>query len=209
MAENGTDWRIKGEEIGSCNCAWGCPCQFNALPTTGHCEAMIGYEIREGHFGDTDLGGVKFAEIVHWPGAIHEGNGTSQLIVDQSASDDQREAIVQLVSGEHGGTYFEIFASVIPNVRDPITAPIEFETDRESRIARVKVGNLGQTRVEPIRNPVDGSEHRVRIELPGGFEYRIAEVANTVSLQTKGDDPLALDLENTYAQLNEFDWSPA
>ena len=89
------------------------------------------------------------------------------------------------------------------------SGPIEFETDRESRMARVKVGDLGQTRVEPIRNPVDGSEHRVRIELPDGFEYRIAEIANTVSLQTKGDDPLALDLENTYAQLNEFDWSPA
>jgi hypothetical protein len=29
-----TRCRLVGEEIGSCNCAWGCPCQFNALPTT-------------------------------------------------------------------------------------------------------------------------------------------------------------------------------
>ena len=27
------DWSIKGPEIATCNCDWGCPCQFNALPT--------------------------------------------------------------------------------------------------------------------------------------------------------------------------------
>ena len=29
---------------------------------------------------------------------------------------------------------------------------------------------------EPIKNPVTGAEHRVRIDLPHGFEYRIAEM---------------------------------
>jgi hypothetical protein len=35
--------RIAGEEVGNCNCTWGCPCQFNALPTTGHCEAFLAW----------------------------------------------------------------------------------------------------------------------------------------------------------------------
>src|SRR5690242_10480914 len=35
-----TPWRIAGEEAGGCNCAWGCPCQFNALPTHGRCEGF-------------------------------------------------------------------------------------------------------------------------------------------------------------------------
>ena len=35
----------------TCNCAWGCPCQFNALPTHGRCEAMVAVRIREGHYG--------------------------------------------------------------------------------------------------------------------------------------------------------------
>jgi hypothetical protein len=43
-----TPWRIVGEQIGSCNCAWGCPCQFNALPTYGQCEGLNGSHIREG-----------------------------------------------------------------------------------------------------------------------------------------------------------------
>ena len=53
-----TDWRIAGEEIGNCNCDWGCPCQFNAPPTTGRCEALVAYEIRDGHYGATTLAGV-------------------------------------------------------------------------------------------------------------------------------------------------------
>jgi hypothetical protein len=70
------------------------------------------------------------------------------------------------------------------------------------------VGGVGETSVEPIKNPVDGSEHRARIDLPDGFEYKIAEVGNTVSAQVKADAPLDIKLENTYAQLNEFDWAP-
>jgi hypothetical protein len=29
------EWEIHGMEFGSCNCAYGCPCQFNALPWLG------------------------------------------------------------------------------------------------------------------------------------------------------------------------------
>ena len=40
-ASTETTWRIAGEEVGSCNCVWACPCQFNALPDKGYCEALI------------------------------------------------------------------------------------------------------------------------------------------------------------------------
>jgi hypothetical protein len=56
-------WRIAGEEFASCNCSWGCPCQFNALPTTGRCEAFVTCLISDGYFGDTRLDGVLFLRI--------------------------------------------------------------------------------------------------------------------------------------------------
>jgi len=37
-----TDWMIRGPEIASCNCSYGCPCQFNALPTDCTCRAAVG-----------------------------------------------------------------------------------------------------------------------------------------------------------------------
>src|SRR5215471_6094698 len=114
MASSGSDikWHLAGEEIGSCNCAWGCPCQFNALPTTGRCEGLIAYLIHDGHFGDTPLGGVRYAQIMSWPGPIHEGNGTRRLVLDEKTTPAQRNALTELHSGSHGGPYFEIFASV-------------------------------------------------------------------------------------------------
>ena len=45
MAE--TKWTIHGREFANCNCTYGCPCQFNALPTHGRCWAVVGIQIVE------------------------------------------------------------------------------------------------------------------------------------------------------------------
>jgi hypothetical protein len=206
-AKTKTDWRIAGEEAAACNCAWGCPCQFNALPTTGRCEALIGFQIREGYFGSSRLDGVRFARIYSWPGPIHEGNGARQMIVDEQATPEQRDALLALDSGEQGGAYFEIFAAVCPNVLETILAPISLDIGRESRQATLHIPGIGESRMEPIKNPVTGEEHRARIVLPGGFEYEEAEMGNTVYVHVQSDEKVAFEHENTYAQLNAFDWS--
>lgn len=208
MGENvETAWQISGEEVGNCNCNWACPCQFDADPTHGDCHALIAYEIRDGHFGETSLDGMRFAEVVSWPGPIHEGDGTAQLIIDEATTPEQRDAIEQMVSGEHGGTYFEIFASVLPHKRDTVVAPIAIEADRERRVASIRVGEIAESKIEPIKNPVTGEEHRVRIDLPDGFEYKQAEIGNTVHARVAGEPPLSFTLENTYGQLNPFAWT--
>lgn len=204
-----TDWRIVGEETGSCNCAWGCPCQFNALPTHGRCEALVGLQIREGYFGDTRLDGVRFASIFSWPGPIHEGNGTRQLVLDEQSTEEQRDALIAMTSGTQGGTIFEIFAAVCPNVLEPIIAPINLESDRERRRAALDIPGVGEFRIEPIKNPVTGEEHRARIVIPEGFEYQEAEMGNTVYVRVHSDEKVAFEHENSYAQLNEFEWSNA
>ena len=208
-AKTKTDWRIAGEEVANCNCAWGCPCQFNALPTTGRCEALIGLQIREGHFGNTRLDGVRFARIYSWPGSIPEGNGTRQMIIDERATPEQRDALIALDSGEQGGTYFEIFAAVCPNVLETLFAPISLEIDRERRQASLHIPGVGESRIEPIKNPVTGEDHRAQIVLPGGFEYEEAEMGNTAYVRVESDEKVAFELEDTYAQLNAFDWSNA
>jgi hypothetical protein len=205
-----TSWRITGVHAGTCNCIWSCPCQFNALPDKGYCEAILAWQINDGHFGETSLDGVRFGFAVHWPGAIHEGNGTRQCVVDERASEEQRQIMEDLFAAKHGGAYFEIFAAVCPNDRPPMRAPIELEVDREARRARLSLGGVGESRIEPIVNPEIGpDEHRVRIDLPNGFEYKQAEIANSVAWTVAAEDPLAFSHENTYAQLYEFDWTNA
>jgi hypothetical protein len=202
-----TKWRISGEELATCNCAWGCPCQFNALPTTGKCEALIAWKIRQGNYGRLALNGLRFVQIVRWPGAIHQGNGTRQWVIDEKASPEQRKALAAMTSGRQGGAYFEIFAAVCPNTLEPAFGAIDLEIDRKRRTGRIHVRGMAECDVEPINNPVTGEEHRARIELPNGFEYKKAEMGNTVRLEVTAPAPLVMRHQNSYAQLNEFDWS--
>jgi hypothetical protein len=203
----GVEWRLAGEEMSNCNCAWGCPCQFNAPPTKGQCEAIISVSVHEGHYGDTPMAGVRFSRVLWWPGAVHQGGGTRQLIIDESASADQWQAIERLESDLDSHPFFGIYGSMAPTRLETISAPIEFDLDREGRQARLIIGKLAEVRVEPIRNPVTGLEHRARINLPNGFEYNLAEIGNTVSAVIDLASPLDLKLENSYAQLAPIDWS--
>ena len=203
-----TPWHIVADEVATCNCAWGCPCQFNALPTTGRCEAVVAARIREGHYGKTRLDGVTFAAAYWWPGPIHEGHGIVRLAIDEKATPEQRGALLAITSGKEGGTFFEIFAAVVSKALDPMYVPIQFQTDREKRMATLKVPGLGEFRAEPIKNPITGEQHRARIQLPNGFEYKEAEMGNCVmNRATLGDKKI--ENQNTYAQFASVDWSNA
>lgn len=203
------NWRLEGEELGSCNCAWGCPCQFNALPTHGRCEALAAFQIHKGHYGDVPLDGLRTAAVLSWPGAVHEGNGTRRIIIDESASPEQRRALLELWSGKQGGVFFEIFASVCPNTLEPAFATISLQIDREKRLGAVRIPGIGESEVEPIKNPVTGEEFRGRIDLPNGFEYKIAEMGNTRHWKTTAGPKLNMEHHNSYAMLCAVDWSNA
>jgi hypothetical protein len=201
-----TKWHLTGRSIGSCNCAWGCPCQFSALPTHGQCDGFGTYKITTGHFGEVTLDGVCFALSVYWPGPVSEGNGTRQVFIDESASEEQREAIVALWSLKHGGAFFEIYGSVTPNVLETIYAPIEFVLDRAGRRASVRIAGFLESTIEPITT-VTGAEQVAKIVLPNGFEWKEADMANSVKWSAKQGDVRTLGSENTYAELADFDWS--
>jgi hypothetical protein len=194
------EWRVRADEFANCNCSYGCPCQFNALPTHGFCEAVAGWKIQEGHFGDVQLDGLNTAFFVHFPKAVHEGNGTIQLVVDERADARQREALVKIMSGEETepmATMWWVFSAMSPNKLPPLFVPIEFEVDVEARRARLHIPGLLEASGEPIRNPVTGAEHRARIDLPHGFEYRIAEIGSGTSRATGA---VPLDLKDSYGQ---------
>ena len=181
--------------------------QFNALPTTDHCEALLAWQVSDGYFGNTRFDGVRFARLYWWPGPIHEGNGVRRTIVDEDATKEQREALIALDSGKYGGLYWEIFAAVCPNLIETVFAPITLTVDREKRLATIQIPGIAESTIEPIKSPATGEEHRARITLPNGFEYKEAEMGNTVNCRVTAGDKLTFELKNTYAQLNAFDWS--
>ena len=196
------DWYIEGKEFGNCNCAYGCPCQFEALPTHGHCRGFEAVQIEKGHFGDVDLSGLRCAVLYAWPGPIFEGKGELQAIIDERASPEQREALETVLHGgetEEGKTHWWVFRAMSDTVHPTLFEPIEIEVDIEARRARVSVPGLLDASGRPIRPPHSDGEHRVQIAMPDGIEFELAEVG---SAATTADAAISLRLDDSYGQWN-------
>jgi hypothetical protein len=172
-------WKMKGLWLKNCSCDFGCPCDFNARPTKTVCEGMLAMKIEEGFFKDVKLDGLVWAGTYLWPGPLHEGNGTFLPVVDEKATDEQRNAILTILSGKEQveGTFFHIVSMIISKVIEPKFLAIEFDFDLEKRTARVAVPGVLETVSNPIKNPVTGADHRIQTIMPEGFEYHLAEMA--------------------------------
>jgi len=195
-----TYWEFKGRELVNCNCEYGCNCQFNALPDKGHCHAVAGIRIEEGKHGDTPLDGLNLAAIFKWPGPIHEGNGEAIAFVDKRADDQQRDALLRIMSGQDTdpfATMFAVYASTVTKMHEPVFTDIDLHIDVDGRQGRIWVEDYIDTFGEPIRNRVTGMESRAEIVLPDGFEYTIAEIGSASS-RTSG--PVQVEFRNSYGQ---------
>ena len=204
---NLVEWSMKGMEFVNCNCAWGCPCQFHALPTYGNCNAYCFVQIEKGRFGDVPLDGLRWGILASWPGAIHQGNGTFQAIVDERANAKQRAALEAVAHGketEPGKLIWQVFSAMVTKLLPTLYKPIDLAIDLTTRSAKLKVPGLIESSADPIRNPVTGAEHRARVTLPTGFEFTEADF---VSGKAKSTGPIDLQFDNTHAHLAKIHWS--
>lgn len=183
-------WNLEAQYIQSCNCDYGCPCNFNGLPTEGNCEALVAWRVVRGAFGTTDLSGVTFALSAWWPKAIHEGNGVAAYYVEPKATQEQRTALEAIFSGKHGGGMFEIFPRTWSKVHPVRSTPIEFHYDGAD--SWFKVEGVGEVHSEKIRNPVTKDPFDGYIELPGGIAWKRALVSNIRRWWVRDDDILAV-----------------
>jgi hypothetical protein len=201
------EWTIRGTEFGHCNCAVGCPCQFNALPTHGHCRAHSFFQIERGEFGGVRLDGLRWGFLASWPGPIHMGEGTWLPVIDERADTRQRKALEAIALGEEtepGTLVTQVFNTLITRRLPSQYKPIDLAIDVAGAKATVRVPGLIDAEAHPIANPVTGAAHRVRLLLPEGFEFTEAEFA-TGRCRTQG--PIELSFDDTHAHLANIHWS--
>ncbi len=179
-------WRLRAEYIKNCNWAPGCPCDFWAGPTNYSCSGMLAYNILDGYYGDVPLGGLVLAATYSWPGSLHMGHGQVQPFVSQHANEQQRNALLAILSGKAGNAWFEVLASVIETVHPPRFVPIHFEFDLGKRHAACSVAGEFETVSEPIKNVVTGVTHTIRVDMPNGMEYLHPEIVTTKVLRSSG-----------------------
>jgi hypothetical protein len=193
-------WSMEGPYLKTCNCDPGCPCDFNQAPTHGDCHGAVALKIDRGHFGDVDLSGAKWIGLVSWPGRMDEGDGHVQAILD--CNDDQVEALGTILSGAAGGTIFQILDAVCPHKHDPIRTPISFEWDLDSRSAHVTAGEVFETKAETLRGIDPPDPYRIRVHIPGGFEYLSEDESSEVALATILRSSAEIDMNVTDGNAN-------
>jgi hypothetical protein len=169
-------WFFEADYLQTCNCDYGCPCEFSAPPSTGFCEGLCVWRIEKGEHGDVALNGLGLGLAVKWPGAIHEGNGSALVFVDEKASAEQRDALLDIASGHAGGLPFEILATTLNTVHGPRFVPFNFHFDGLNSSA--SIGNELRIALEPIRNPVTKQPEQVTVNHSTGFIFQKAECAS-------------------------------
>jgi hypothetical protein len=158
-----------------------CPCNlsFDHGATYDFCRVTLAFDIREGDVEGTDIGGCKVVLIADTPKVMTEGNWKVGVFVDEEASDEQTEKLVQVFSGQLGGPMAGI-APLIGEIRGVERAAIEFGGDGLTHTVRVgdaidfeiqDIVPFGVETGQPIR--FDGMFH------PVGSDLTMAEARRT------------------------------
>jgi hypothetical protein len=174
-------WSMTGEYVETCSCELMCPCNLSLDhgATYDFCRVTLVFDIRDGEIDGTDVGGLKVAAIADTPKVMTDGNWKLGVFVDDQASDEQADKLVQVFGGQLGGP----MAALAPLVGEMLgveRAPIEVRHDglRHS----VRVGEAIDFEIEDIvpfgvqdGRPVrfDGMFH------PVGSDLTMAEAKRT------------------------------
>src|SRR5215831_2475071 len=99
-------WQMEGDYFETCSCDYVCPCILTNMagtPTKGYCNFAMVFNVAKGNSDGVNLDGLLFAVIGHAPEIMGKGNWSVGLIVDDRASQPQKQAIVTIASGQAGG----------------------------------------------------------------------------------------------------------
>ncbi len=199
MAER---WKLNGKVLIACNCDWGCPCNFNALPTAGKCEGGWTWHVEHGSVDDVALDGLSFSVYANWPGAIHQGNGEALILIDERANTEQQRAIETLIGGKVGGPW-GVLGWTWPKVHGPFTAAYDLTFDGVR--TRMKCGDYVDVECGPIRNPVNGAESYPGIVLPQGIIVKQADLGATTTFRVSHG--IEYDHSGKYMAVGPFEYA--
>ena len=168
-------WWAEGDLFEGCNCNLLCPCHvtFRQPPTNGFCNAIWGASFDAGRFGNIDLAGLGAVIFVHSPGpTMADGDWTSVLYIDDTATPEQAEALRAIFSGDAGGPW-EVLGQFyrdgkLTAVRQ---APLQISVDATARTLRASDNVLlevqairgadrdGTATITNLRNVIHGNVH--------------------------------------------------
>lgn len=194
-------WKLNGTIVIACNCDWGCPCNFNALPSRGNCEGGWIWAIDKGKVDDVSVDHLAVALFADWPGAIHQGGGRAVCFLDDRADDRQRDALARVLQGRIGGPW-GIFINTY-ELTGP--TPARFTIQLADYDTRVTIGDSVQLELKKIRNPVTGAEAHPEMVLPEGLVVKHGRLA--ASQVFRVNNGIHYEHSGQYAAFGPFEYA--
>ena len=120
-------YNIDGALLEVCTCDILCPCWVGEDPDGGVCEGLLGWRVDSGSIEGVDVSGITIAMLAHIPGNIMKGNWRVVVYMDEKATAQQEEALLNVFTGKLGGPIADM-ASLVGEVvavkRVPISADV-------------------------------------------------------------------------------------
>jgi hypothetical protein len=148
-----TVYSFEGTLLEACSCNVNCPCWIGEDPDGGECYAIIGYHFDRGEINGVDVSGLSLVFTAHIPGNVLAGNWEVVALVDDQATDEQRDAVLAAFTGQLGGPLADLY-QVIGTVKG-----VENATIRHNIVdgaGSLEIDGILETAMEPYRGP-DGS----------------------------------------------------
>jgi hypothetical protein len=148
-------YQLKGSLLEVCSCDVLCPCWIGEDPDQGTCDSVVAYHLDEGTINGVDVGGLTLVSVVNIPGNVLAGNWRQLVYVDDSASDEQADAMLDAFSGKLGGPLADLAELIGERVaieRAPITHEIV------EGAGKLTVGSNGGSKVHAEMHPYVGPD---------------------------------------------------
>jgi hypothetical protein len=152
-AETRQGYQLEGSLLEVCNCETLCPCWIGDDPDNGFCESVVAYNFSSGRIRGVDVSGLTLVSVVHIPGNILEGNWRQIVLVDDRASDEQMDALLDCFTGKLGGPIADL-ANLVGERVAVERAPIDHSI--VDGAGTLRVGDKIDCSMHPYRGP-DGS----------------------------------------------------
>ena len=142
-------WNLTGSYVETCSCELMCPCNLSLDhgATYDYCRVTLVFNIREGTVEGTDIARRRVVLIADTPKVMTEGNWRLGVYIDDEASDEQFDKLVQLFGGQLGGPMGAL-APLVGEVVAVERATIEVRDD--GLVHSVRVGDMIDFEIEDI-----------------------------------------------------------
>ena len=148
-------YQLEGTLLEVCSCDVLCPCWIGEDPDQGTCDAVVAYHFDKGTIDGVDVSGLSLVGVAHIPGNVLEGNWRQVLYVDDSASDEQEQALLAAFEGKLGGPLADLAQLVGERVAIE-RATIKHELTGGA--GTVTVGTNGDSKVHAAMHPYTGPD---------------------------------------------------